>query len=125
MPDPRALVAPRRAALSLAGAQLESALRHGVAGKRHAGERVMARLTPAPLRARLREGAARLEGLAARLASVSYEAVLARGYALVTDAKGAPVTRAEKVKSNQPLSLRFADGQVQVRSEKAQGRLPL
>ncbi len=112
MPDPRALVAPRRAALILAGAQLESSLRHGVAGKRHAGERVMGRLTPAPLLARLREAAARLEGLGARLASVSYEAVLARGYVLVTDAKGAPVTRAANVRAAQDLTLRFADGEV-------------
>jgi exodeoxyribonuclease VII large subunit len=125
MPDPRALVAPRRAALLFAGAQLEAALRHGVASRRHSGERVMARLTPASIRARLREATARLEGLGARLASVSYTAVLARGYALVTDASGAPVTEAAKVKAGQGLTLKFADGEVKVRSEKAQGSLPL
>jgi exodeoxyribonuclease VII large subunit len=125
MPDPRSLVAPRRAALLFAGAQLESALRHGVAARRHAGERVMARLTAAPLLSRLREAAARLEGLSGRLESVSYQAVLARGYALVTDSKGAAVTRAANVKANQALTLRFTDGELKVRSEKSQGRLPL
>jgi exodeoxyribonuclease VII large subunit len=112
MPDPRALVAPSRAALIFAGAQLEAALRHGVLSRRHAGERVMGRLTPAPLLARLREASARLEGLGARLASVSYQAVLARGYALVTDVKGIPVTRAASVRAGQDLTLRFADGEV-------------
>jgi exodeoxyribonuclease VII large subunit len=125
MPDPRSLVAPRRSALLLAGSQLESALRHGVALRRHAGERVMARLTPAPILARLREAAARIEGLGARLASVSYQAVLARGYVLVSDATGTPVTSATKVRPGQGLNLRFADGEVKVRSEAAQGRLPL
>jgi exodeoxyribonuclease VII large subunit len=118
-------VAPRRSALQLAGSQLESALRHGVTLKRHAGERVIGRFTPAALRARVREATARLEGLSARLESASYPAVLARGYVLVSDAAGTPVTRAAEVRPGQGLNLRFADGEVKVRSEPAQGRLLL
>ena len=52
----------------------------------------LGRLTDAPLRACLRELRARLEGTAARLESVSPLAVLQRGYALVSDPAGHPLT---------------------------------
>ena len=73
------------------------------------------------LRSTLRERRARLEGLAARLDSVSYEAVLARGYALVRDAAGQPVTRAVQVRPGQALTLEFGDGTVGARAD---GALP-
>jgi exodeoxyribonuclease VII large subunit len=56
---------------------------------------------------------------------VSYERVLARGFALVTNAKGAPVTAAAKVAPGAALSLRFADGEVAVRAEKKAAQLDL
>jgi exodeoxyribonuclease VII large subunit len=74
---------------------------------------------------RLREARVRLDGLAARLESVSYAAVLARGFALVTDARGAAVTAAAKVAPGARLRLRFADGETAVTAAPAQGRLPL
>ena len=40
----------------------------------------------------MREKRARLDGLVARLEGVSYQAVLARGFVLVRDAEGAPLT---------------------------------
>ena len=51
-------------------------------------------MTDAPLRATLREAKSRLEGMAGRLEAVSPLAVLSRGYVLVTDRKGTPVTSA-------------------------------
>ena len=60
----------------------------------------------------LRESRTRLEGTAARLESVSPLAVLQRGYALVSDATGHPMTSAAAVKPGARLRLRFADDEV-------------
>jgi len=79
--------------------------------------------TPVP--ARLRETHLRLETLSARLDSVSYERVLARGFALVTTARGAPVTSAAKVAPGAALQLRFADGTVKARAEAEKKQLDL
>jgi exodeoxyribonuclease VII large subunit len=76
-----------------------------------------------PLPARLREGALRLETLGARLEAVSYASVLARGFALVTNAKGAPVSRTTQVKANDALKVRFADGEISVSVTMKQGLL--
>jgi exodeoxyribonuclease VII large subunit len=70
------------------------------------------RLTPAPLGAALRERRARLEGLAARLDGASYEAVLARGFALVRDAAGHTLATAAAVKPGARLGIRFHDGDI-------------
>jgi exodeoxyribonuclease VII large subunit len=117
------------ARLELVSEQLRLGLRHAVSGREAAAARVLPRLTDAPLRARLREARARLEGAAARLESVSHAAVLARGYALVFDQSGAPVTTASAVRPGARLKLRFADGEVGVVAEgsgaKRQGSLPL
>jgi exodeoxyribonuclease VII large subunit len=58
--------------------------------------------------------AARVEGLAARLEAVSYNAVLARGFALVQGAGGKTVTTAAEVAPGARLNLTFQDGQVSV-----------
>ncbi|MBD0273760.1 MAG: exodeoxyribonuclease VII large subunit, partial [Acetobacteraceae bacterium] len=68
--------------------------------------------SPAPVRALLRENAVRLDGIGARLGSVSYQAVLARGFALVQDAEGTALTAAADVPAGGRLVLTFADGQV-------------
>jgi len=125
LPSPRTLLPPARGALALASSQLAAAQRQAVARQRVAADRTLDRLSPAPLRATLREGAARLDGLAARLASVSHEAVLARGYALVF--RGAePVTDAAAVRPGAKLRLWFWDGEVAVTAGKAgQAVLPI
>jgi exodeoxyribonuclease VII large subunit len=69
-----------------------------------------ARLSPAPLRSTLREARTRLDASAARLESVSPQAVLARGYTLILDGTGHAVTRAAAVKPGQRLTIAFADG---------------
>ena len=60
----------------------------------------------------MREARARLEGTGARLESVSPLAVLQRGYALVSDPAGHPLTSAAAVRPGTKLRLRFADGEV-------------
>jgi exodeoxyribonuclease VII large subunit len=84
----------------------------------------LVRLSPAPVLAMLRQRQAVLEGLSARLESASYTSVLARGFALVRDAKGAPVVAAGAVSPGQGLRLTFADGEVGVNVDASrQGRL--
>ena len=63
-------------------------------------------------RARLSEGSGRLEGLARVLDSLSYRAVLERGFALVRGADGTLRRRAAAVVQGEALSLTFGDGTV-------------
>ena len=128
MPQPRSLVPPARGRLAVSAAQLQAAGRNAVARQTVGADRVLDRLHPAPLRAGIREAAARLDGLAARLASVSHEAVLARGYAMVY--QGAePVTDAAGVRPGTALRLRFRDGEVAAtavgKGGTGQGMLPI
>src|SRR5271165_955134 len=120
-------VARRHSALNLCGEKLGAGLRHAVAGIHGRAGRTLGRLSEAPLRALLRETQARLEGAAARLESVSPLAVLQRGYAVVSDAAGHPLTSAAKVAPGARLRLRFADGEVGATADRPerQGRLPL
>ena len=117
------------AALHLTVAHLTSGLRHALSDTRRRSGRTLARFTGAPLRGALREARARLDGAAARLESVSPEAVLKRGYALVFDPAGHPVTLAAGVRPGGALRLRFSDGEARVVAENGkssrQGRLPL
>jgi exodeoxyribonuclease VII large subunit len=124
------LVTIRRHALGLAEQRLQSGLRQAAGSVHQRAGRVLGRLTDSVPRAALREARARLEGTAARLDSVSPLAVLARGYALVTDAGGAPITQASGVKPGMKMRLRFADGEVRSTADGAkpgerQGQLPL
>ena len=126
MPAPHALVARARAGLSLTGAQLTHGWQRSLTRHRDAPARL--RLSPAPLQGALREARARLEGASARLDSVSHTAVLARGYALVFDAAGHPVTSVAGVRPGSRLLLHFKDGETGAtadgRSNPAQARLP-
>jgi exodeoxyribonuclease VII large subunit len=122
IPHPREGILARRAALEALGLRLGSAWarrRDGLAGAPG-----LARLSAAPVLATLRQRRTQLEGLAARLESASYTSVLARGFALVRDAKGAPVVAAGAVSPGQGLRLTFADGEVGVNVDGSrQGRL--
>ena len=60
---------------------------------------------------------ARLGALSPRLDGVSYQSVLARGFALVTDPAGHAVTTARAVTPGKRLGLRFADGEARVIAE--------
>jgi exodeoxyribonuclease VII large subunit len=123
-------VASRRSSLDMASHQLVACLRHAVAGVHNRANRVLGRLSEAPVRARLREARARLDGAASRLESVSPLAVLQRGYVLVSDVAGHPLTSAAAVKPGGRLLLRFGDGTVRAtadggRKADRQAELPL
>jgi exodeoxyribonuclease VII large subunit len=124
------LVVVRRHALGLAEQRLLSGLRQAVGSVHQRAGRVLGRLTDSAPRAALREARAKLDGAAARLESVSPLAVLARGYALVTDPAGHAITRAAGVKPGTRMRLKFADGEVRTTADGArpgerQGMLPL
>ena len=101
MPDPRQAVEIRRGRLGVIGAGLQAGLRQ----------------TLRDAAATLRERAAILSGLTARLDSASPQAVLARGYVLVRDQAGHPVTAGVTLRPGTRLSLAFADGERLVRVE--------
>lgn len=53
-----------------------------------------------------------LMGLARMLKTVSFEATLERGFVLVRDTRGAPVTAPERLVSDQDIKLQFAGGKI-------------
>jgi exodeoxyribonuclease VII large subunit len=116
LPDPRSLLRQAGHALELSAARLRSALRHALAERASSAASIMARLSDAPLRARLREAHARLDAQVGRLESLSHRAVLARGYAAVFDAAGMPLTTAAAVPPGADLRIAFADGEVAARA---------
>ena len=69
--------------------------------------RAASRLTVSPRR--------HLEQTARLLDSLSYQRVLDRGYALVTDAKGRTVSSAQELRAGDDITLRMKDGQVAAR----------
>ena len=130
MPPPGGVLAAARHRSAAAAAGLPSALRHAVQRQRIHAAQTLPRLSASPVRAGLREAAARLEGLAGRLQAADPRAVLARGYALVTDRAGHPVTSAAAIGPAARLRLEFADGTVDVQRSPAplaarQGALPI
>ncbi len=138
LPDPRGLVAAARQKVTASSTALGLSLVAFLAAwrdvlrridrrlptpralmDRRRGEaaRTLARLSIAPVQASLRERRAVLAGLGARLEGVSPLAVLARGYVLVTDTGGQPVTRAAGIRPGERLRLRFGDGEVGTTAE--------
>jgi exodeoxyribonuclease VII large subunit len=85
-------------------------------------DRVMGRVSEAPLRSSLREARAHLAGLGPRLEAASPMALLQRGYVLVTNPAGQPVTSAASVKPGGRLRLHFGDGEVDVVAQGGGGR---
>jgi exodeoxyribonuclease VII large subunit len=83
---------------------------------REAAERVHERLAPA-LASQVERKRARVVAVAQLFDSLNYKSVLARGYAVVRDAAGAPVRRAAEVGAGQPLAVEFADGTVDVTAQ--------
>jgi exodeoxyribonuclease VII large subunit len=78
-----------------------------------------------PLPARLKECQLRLDNLATRLSSVSFEAVLQRGFVLVTTTAGTPILSAAKIAPGAALKLKFHDGDIAATAAAKQGVLDL
>ena len=108
-PYPELQIERKRAFLITAARGLDGAVNQTVQQRALRVERQ--RLTPETLYSAIRMQKARVEGLGAHLEAVSPQAVLRRGYALVQDANGRPVTRADARPPNGRVVLSFADGE--------------
>ena len=88
-----------------------AALRREIAGRQTELQRLSARLQPAIIR-RLTRATDALRQQSRVLDSVSYERVLARGFALVTGPDGLLLRSASAITEGDGLKLRFNDGEV-------------
>jgi exodeoxyribonuclease VII large subunit len=127
-----ALLAMPRQRLDSVGERLPKALRANAHAHRVQFARAAARHVPFALRTRVERGRertqllieraqrafrtrfdahkAQLRGLAQLLEALSYHGVLARGFALVRDAAGAPVRSVQAVAAGDRLAIEFSDG---------------
>ncbi len=106
------LLVARAAGLSMSGQRLQGAAHRAMTLLRGRADRVTGRLSEAPLRTACREARAHLVGLGHRLDAASPLALLERGYVLVTNVAGKPVTSAASVRPGGRLRLHFGDGEV-------------
>jgi exodeoxyribonuclease VII large subunit len=97
--------------------RLGSALRSSIQLRRHALAGAAARLDRASPQTRVQIESHRLLSLYKRLHGASPHSVLNRGFAIVRDDKGRPITRRAGVASGQRLEAEFADGKLPLRSE--------
>lgn len=121
--EPRAALAARRAQVDLLAVRHRAGLVGAVQRARRAAA-ALARLSPASLRALLAADRARLALGAATLEGLSYASVLARGFALVRDPAGVPLTRAAAIRGGDRLRLTFQDGELAATADR-QRVLPL
>ena len=132
----------RRERLAERGGRLDAALARDLRERRTSGARIMARLSPELLRpslarrtdrlgtlvqrleaghvARLERRRARFDAGAKLLQALSYESVLERGFAVIRDADGGPLTRAGQIVPGTSLVLQLADGRVSAVAGKAE-----
>lgn len=115
--SPAAVIEQRQLRVDDLANRLGSALRHATQERREQLAAARARLAAASPERRVQLESHRLLALWKRLESVSPQSVLKRGFALVRDAAGRPVSRARGVQSGQPLVTEFADGKVRSRVE--------
>ncbi len=111
------LLAVRTAALALGREKLRAAIRHALSARAATAGRITPRLSDAPIRARLREAHARLTGAASGLEALSYTRVLERGFALVSDPAGHPLTSAAAIAPGARVRIRLADGEVKATAD--------
>lgn len=124
--DPRAVLGIGSARLEQLFLRLGASLERALAANRGGVTVLGGHLSPPLIDSRLREARAQLDGISARLASLSPDAVLARGYTLVFDASGRLVGSATAVTPAAALQIRFHDGTIDVRAAASrQKRLPL
>jgi len=122
LPTPQQQIENRRLSLVHCGERLDSNLR-ALLREKSQGLNLM-RFEPRLLIDMLMRIRDRLEGLARLLESLSYEQVLARGFALVRDSRGRPVASASAVTPGAALTVEFTDGRVDAIAQSAPRRKP-
>jgi exodeoxyribonuclease VII large subunit len=104
--------------------QLAAAVRSSAQLRRHRLAAVAARLERASPETRIQQESHRLLSLWKRLQSASPASVLNRGFAIVRDAEGRPVTRRAVLAPGQPVAAEFADGEAAMRVEELRRAAP-
>jgi exodeoxyribonuclease VII large subunit len=105
-------IAAAGAALNFAASHLDAATRRNIERHDRALERATAGLTRRALDTMIERKAHTLEALGRLLDSYSYDQVLKRGFALVRDAAGEPVTAAASLGGGERLRVQFHDGEI-------------
>ena len=117
----------RRQRFAAAGGRLDAAVRANLAAHRQRIVRDHERIAALAERAEravnrlIEKRFAALERADRLLGALSYQGVLARGFALVRDGAGAPIRSAAAVSTGQSLDIEFADGRVAATATTAQG----
>jgi exodeoxyribonuclease VII large subunit len=91
--------------------RLAAALTHALQNRRHEFAQASARFGQCSPETRIGQESHRLLALWKRLQSVSPESVLKRGFVILRDEQGKPVTRRANVKAGQRLRAQFGDGE--------------
>jgi exodeoxyribonuclease VII large subunit len=115
--SPAALVERGHLRLDDMSNRLASALRTAAHLRRHRLSGAASRLERASPETRVRIDSHKLLSLWKRLQGASPASVLNRGFAIVWDEEGKPVTRRAGIKAGQLLAAEFADGRTPVRAE--------
>lgn len=97
--------------------RLGAALRASVQGRRQQLADARTRLAHATPQTRVEQESQRLLSLWKRLQAASPESVLKRGFVIMRDEAGRPVSRKVEVKSGQMVHAEFADGVAKLRAE--------
>lgn len=115
--SPAALIEQQHLRLDDLANRLSAALRHGVQARREQLAGTRGRFAAVAPEKRISHDSHRLLALWKRLESTSPQSVLKRGFAVVRDASGRPVSRAQGLAPGQPLETEFHDGKVRTRVE--------
>ena len=97
--------------------RLGSALRHAALSRRRELDAARSRLALASPEGRVQLESHRLLALWKRLQAASPASVLNRGFVILRDERGLPVTRRSAVRPGQPLAAQFTDGSAPLRAE--------
>jgi len=119
LPTPRQQIAARRGELTQTEERLRGAIIRALKDKSQ--RLALARLDRGRLMETMARLGERLTGLGQLLDSLSYQKILARGFALVRDSRGRPVLAAASVAPGAGLSIQFADGVVSATADAGGG----
>jgi exodeoxyribonuclease VII large subunit len=95
----------------------DAALAHAMQARRHDVALLAGRLAAAGPQRRVEAESQRLLGFWKRLQAASPASVLNRGFAIVRDAQGRPVTRAAVLQAGERIGIEFGDGRGAARVE--------
>jgi exodeoxyribonuclease VII large subunit len=122
LPKRDGLLGPQRQRADDLGARLDRGLERRVTQARGALDRSAGALRPATLDRRLEAARAQLDATWRLAQSLNPDRVLERGYARVTNRAGETLCSAADARAAGALTLRYGDGEVEARVERAGGR---